>query len=80
MQAIKVGDEIVFLARIVCGLRHCEGHVFQPYLIGPFACGQDRGFMVIEAEEGRCGIGLCHDDGGCSKPAADIRDFLESFQ
>ena len=36
--------------------------------------------MVIEADEGGCGIGLRHDDGGRPEPAADIRDFGTSLE
>ena len=75
MQTIEVGNEVVLLAGIVCGLRHCKGHVLQACFFGPFACGQDRGLMVIETDEDGCGIGLRHDNGRRPEPAADIRDF-----
>jgi hypothetical protein len=48
MQTIEVGDEVVFLAGIVCGRRRYEGHVPRASFLGPFSCRQDRGLMVMD--------------------------------
>jgi hypothetical protein len=75
VQGVEHRDQVVAAARVGVGRGDLEADpVADPGLGGRLAGPLDRPVVIVEADKGRPGVGLGHDDGGGAVAAAHVGD------
>src|SRR5258707_5904002 len=81
VQAIEKCDEVVVVPRIVLGLRDFKSNaVADTGFLRALPRGLDRLIVIVEADEFRLRVGLCHQDGRGAEAETDVSHFATALQ